>query len=196
MYLLVRDGMGMDPTFSQIFIIIATLSAVTFTYFVGMFADKKGARNTFILVCSLWFTALLIAVLVIFIWAPVVVPDPLFDFSQWTFPFVMVILMGIIAGPSLGGTWVAQRYMIIELAPKEKFGEYFGFSKLSGKVSSSLGPAIWAAIFLIFYASLGFKTYAVAMIAIGILMVAGLIVVLFVRPEKKILQEAAIEPEK
>ena len=104
--------------------------------------------------------------------------------------------MGIIAGPALGGTWVAQRYMIIELAPKEKFGEYFGFSKLSGKVSSSLGPAIWALVFLIFYGTLDFKTYAVAMIAIGILMVAGLIVILFVRPEKSILQETVSKPEK
>ncbi len=196
MYLLVRDGMGMDPAFSQIFIIIGTLSAVMFTYFIGIFADKKGARNTFILVCTLWFVALLIAVLVIFIWAPVVVPDPLFDFSQWSFPFVLVLLMGILTGPALGGTWVAQRYMIIELAPKEKFGEYFGFSKLSGKISSSIGPAIWAVVFLIFYSSIGFKTYAVAMIAIGVLMVAGLVVVLFVRPEKRILKEVGIEPEK
>ena len=102
MYLLVRDGMGMDPSFSQIFIIIATLSAVIFTYLVGMFADKKGAKNTFILVCSLWFVALLLAVLVIFVWAPVQVPSPLFDFSQWTFPFVLVLLCGILAGPAPG----------------------------------------------------------------------------------------------
>lgn len=58
--------------------------------------------------------------------------------------------MGIIAGPALGGTWVAQRAMVTELAPKEKFGEYFGFSKLSGKVSASLGPLIWSGVFALY----------------------------------------------
>ncbi len=101
--------------------------------------------------------------------------------------------MGIFAGPALGGTWVAQRYMVIELAPKEKFGEYMGFSKLSGKVSASIGPIIWAAIIALSDPN-GANwdmnvTYALAVGVVGLIMLAGLVVILFVKPTKSILKE-------
>ena len=192
MYLIVRYGMGMDPGFSQIFLIIATVSAVLFTYPVGMFADRKGAKNTFILICSLWFAALVIAVIASIVWFPIAVPSTFGGEGGWTFPFIMVLLMGILAGPALGGTWVAQRYMIIELAPREKFGEYFGFSKLSGKVSASLGPLIWGAIIALEETIQLNVTYAIAVAVIGGIMLVGLVVILFVKPQKKILLEEGV----
>ena len=195
MYLIVRYGLGMDPGFSQIFIIIATVSAVLFTYPVGMFADKKGAKNTFILVCSLWFAALTISVIASVAWYPIAVPATFGGEGGWTFPFIMVLIMGLLAGPALGGTWVAQRYMIIELAPKEKFGEYFGFSKLSGKVSASLGPWIWGLIMGLEAVLLLNNVYAIAIAVIGAIMLAGLVVILFVRPSKQILIEEGVITE-
>ena len=192
MYLIVRYGMGMDPGFSQIFLIIATVSAVLFTYPVGMFADKKGAKASFILVCSLWFAALLIAVLATILWYPIAVPSTFGGVGGWTLPFIMVLLMGLLAGPALGGTWVAQRYMIIELAPREKFGEYFGFSKLSGKVSASLGPLIWGAIIAL-EATIQLNTaYAIAIAVVGGIMLVGLVVILFVKPQKQILIDEGV----
>ncbi|MCK4896439.1 MAG: MFS transporter, partial [Candidatus Heimdallarchaeota archaeon] len=108
--------------FAIVFIIIATVSAVAFTYFIGKFAEKYGAKNAFFLVGGLWGIALIIGIIGIFVWAPITV--------GFNFPFIMIILMGCTAGVALGGTWTAQRVMVVELAPKEKFGEYFGFSKL------------------------------------------------------------------
>ena len=192
MYLIVRYGMGMDPGFSQIFLIIATVSAVIFTYPVGMFADKKGAKATFILVCSLWAAALVIAVIASLLWYPIDVPSTFGGSGGWTFPFIMVLLMGLLAGPALGGTWVAQRYMVLELAPKEKFGEYFGFSKLSGKVSASLGPLIWGAIMGLEAVLLLNNVYAIAIAVAGAIMLVGLVIILFVRPQKHILKEEGV----
>ncbi|MGC9777964.1 MAG: MFS transporter [Candidatus Heimdallarchaeota archaeon] len=142
MFLIVRDGLLMESSFSYIFIIIATVSAVIFTYFVGMLATKYGGKIAFFVVGGLWGIAIIIGIFLIFYAAPIEVG---FNFS-----FIMVLVMGVIAGPALGGTWVAQRAMVTELAPKEKFGEYFGFSKLSGKVSASLGPLLWTATFFLF----------------------------------------------
>lgn len=195
MILIVTDGMGMDYSFANYFIIIATISAVIFTYPVGIFADKKGAKATFVMVCGFWIIALGISIVASMIWSPIAVPEMLggAEGNVWSFPFIMVLLMGILAGPALGGTWVAQRYMVIELAPKEKFGEYMGFSKLSGKVSASIGPIIWAAIIALSSpegANWDMNvTYALAVGVVGLIMIAGLIVILFVKPSKSILKE-------
>ncbi len=195
MILIVTDGMGMDYSFANYFIIIATISAVLFTYPVGIFADKKGAKATFVMVCGFWIIALVISIIASIAWSPIAVPEMLggAEGNGWSFPFIMVLLMGILAGPALGGTWVAQRYMVIELAPKEKFGEYMGFSKLSGKVSASIGPIIWAAIIALSDPN-GANwdmnvTYALAVGVIGLIMLAGLVVILFVKPTKSILKE-------
>ncbi len=195
MILIVTDGMGMDYSFANYFIIIATISAVLFTYPIGIFADKKGAKASFILVCGIWIIALIISIIATFAWSPIAVPEMLGGDvgNGWSFPFIMVLMMGILAGPALGGTWVAQRYMIIELAPKEKFGEYMGFSKLSGKVSASIGPLIWAAIIAL-NESDGANwdlnvAYTLAVGVVGLIMIVGLIIILFVKPSKSILKE-------
>ena len=195
MILIVTDGMGMDYSFANYFIIIATISAVIFTYPVGIFADKKGAKATFVMVCGFWIIALVISIIASMAWSPIAVPEMLggAEGNGWSFPFIMVLLMGILAGPALGGTWVAQRYMVIELAPKEKFGEYMGFSKLSGKISASIGPIIWAAIIALSDPN-GANwdmnvTYALAVGVVGLIMIAGLIVILFVKPTRSILKE-------
>ena len=193
MILIVVDGMGMDYAFANYFIIIATISAVLFTFPIGMFADRKGAKNTFIMICSFWAIALIISIIATLVWSPIEVPTMLGGTGGWTFPFVMVLIMGLLAGPAMGGTWVAQRYMIIELAPREKFGEYFGFSKLSGKVSSSIGPIIWGSIIALYPAVLSLQgAYALAVGIIGAIMVVGLVIVLFVKPEKRILKEEGV----
>ena len=201
MILIVTDGMGMDYSFGNYFIIIATISAVLFTYPIGIFADKKGAKLTFILVCGFWALALIIAIVASTVWSPIAVPELLggAEGNGWSIQFVIVLIMGILAGPALGGTWVAQRYMVIELAPKEKFGEYMGFSKLSGKVSASLGPLIWAAIILLTEPPFYWQTknaIALAVAVMGIIMVAGLGIILLVKPKKTILEEGGVIPSK
>jgi UMF1 family MFS transporter len=198
MILIVVDGMKMDYAFANYFIIIATLSAVIFTYFVGMLADRKGAKIAFVAVCALWGLALLIAIIASTALTPITgYPTFLGGDGGWSFEFTLVLLMGILAGPAMGGTWVAQRYMIIELAPKEKFGEYFGFSKLSGKVSASIGPLIWGAIIALYPTFVTLNVaYAIAIGVVGVIMVAGLIIILFVRPEKHILKETSVEVAK
>jgi UMF1 family MFS transporter len=171
---LVTDGLiigtgGESSTFFAIFfIIIATFSAVFFTYFVGKFGEKYGGKNTFILVGILWGTALIIGIVLVF-------TTPYIDIGL-NVPFIFAIIMGIVAGPALGGTWTAQRIMVIELAPKEKFGEFFGFSKLSGKLSSAIGPFIWGTTMLS-YDFIGKYAYGWAMISVGIIMGIGLFVI-------------------
>ncbi|MFX1378671.1 MAG: MFS transporter [Promethearchaeota archaeon] len=172
---IVTDGLiigGGSTLFAILFIIIATMSAVACTYFVGKFGDKYGARNTFFLVGALWGIALTMGIVLVF-------ATPYIDIGL-NLPFILSLLMGIVAGPALGGTWVAQRIMVVELAPKEKFGEFFGFSKLSGKLSSALGPFIWGTVMLT-YDFIGKAAYGWAMISVGIIMGIGILIISFVK---------------
>ncbi|MFX1455420.1 MAG: MFS transporter [Promethearchaeota archaeon] len=172
---IVTDGLiigGGTTLFAILFIIIATISAVAFTYFVGKFGDKFGAKNTFFLVGALWGIALTMGIVLVF-------ATPYIDIGL-NVPFILSLLMGIVAGPALGGTWTAQRIMVIELAPKEKFGEFFGFSKLSGKLSSALGPFVWGSVMLS-YDLIGKAAYGWAMISVGIIMGIGIFIISLVK---------------
>ncbi|MBY8987700.1 MAG: MFS transporter [Candidatus Lokiarchaeota archaeon] len=174
---LVTDGLiigGGSSTWAILFIIIATFSAVIFTYFVGKFGEKYGAKKTFYLVGALWGIALIIGIVLVF-------TTPYIEVGA-NLPFVLSIIMGVVAGPALGGTWTAQRIMVVELAPKEKFGEFFGFSKLSGKLSSALGPLIWGTVMLT-SDIIGKAAYGWAMISVGIIMAIGIFILSFVQKE-------------
>ncbi|UCC19592.1 MAG: MFS transporter [Promethearchaeota archaeon] len=174
---IVTDGLvfaGGSNLYAILFIIISTMSAVGFTYFVGKFGEKYGAKNTFFLVGGLWGIALIIGIVLVFSTQSIDVGANL--------PFILTLIMGVVAGPALGGTWTAQRIMVTELAPKEKFGEFFGFSKLSGKFSSALGPFVWGTVMLT-YDIIGKAAYGWAMISVGIIMAIGIVIIAFVKKE-------------
>lgn len=167
-------GIG-DDTVAIIFIIIATVSAVVSTYFVGKFGHKYGAKKTFYLVGALWLISLSMATILTFVTPYILVgANP---------EFILSLLVGIIAGPALGGTWVAQRIMVVELAPQEKFGEFMGFSEISNKASSAIGPLVWGAILLTFDL-IGKIAYGFALISVGLILVIGIVIISFVKTEK------------
>jgi UMF1 family MFS transporter len=165
-----RKGKASD-IFGIIFILIATVSAVIFTYFVGAFGQKYGPKKGFYLVGFLWGISLSIGIILIF-------ALPYIDIGL-NIPFIFSIIMGLVAGPALGGTWTVNRIMVTRLAPKEKFGEFFGFSDLSGKVSSSIGPIIFGAI-LLTADIIGKYAWGWALIAVAIIMAIGLFILTFV----------------
>ena len=176
---LITDGLviGFEPNTGNdyiaiMFIIISTVSAVIFTYFVGKFGQKYGAKNTFYLVGVLWSIAIILGIIFVFTTPYILVGLNL--------PFILSLVMGVIAGPALGGTWVAQRIMVVELAPKEKFGEFFGFSEISNKASSAIGPLVWGAIMLT-YDIIGKAAYGWALISVGFILAIGIFIISFVK---------------
>ncbi len=164
-----------SDVFGILFIIIATISAVIFTYSVGKFGEKHGPKNCFYLVCFLWSISLILGIYLIF-------TLPYIDIGL-NFPFMLSIIMGVVAGPALGGTWTANRIMVTKLAPKDKFGEYFGFTDISGKASSSIGPIIFGAI-LLTADVIGKYAWGWALIAMAALMALGLFILSFVKVNK------------
>ena len=174
--LIIGTGGNASDIFGVLFILIATVSAVLFTTLVGKFGQKHGPKNCFYLVCFLWALSLILGIYLIF-------ALPYINIGL-NYPFILSIIMGLIAGPALGGTWAANRIMVTELAPKEKFGEYFGFTSISGKASASLGPIIFGTI-LLSADVIGKYAWGLGLIALGIIMILGLLLLKFVKVSEK-----------
>jgi UMF1 family MFS transporter len=93
--------------------------------------------------------------------------------SQFLFQWVVAVLAGI----ALGSTWVAARTMMIELSPPEKLGEFMGIDNLTGKFAAVVGPLIWGGVLLLLPpATYGAFGYQVAIGALGLMVLAGLII--------------------
>jgi MFS transporter, UMF1 family len=86
------------------------------------------------------------------------------------------ILVGIIAGAALGGTWVSDRVFLVRLVPEARVGEAFGLYGLAGKFSAVTGPVIWGATLFLLEPAIGRDAYRVAILAQLVLMIAGIAV--------------------
>lgn len=92
---------------------------------------------------------------------------------------ILYLATGIVI-PATAAVWVAQRQMVMELAPSpEKIGKYLGFTKFSGKLSFALGPLIWLAIFNGLFRSIeSFPTrYTFSLVTLGFSLIAGFVLI-------------------
>ena len=158
-----RDGLGLSDTEIYYVIGVSGASLITFTYFIGLICDRKGAKVGFQVVGALWFFALLLILL-----------------EGIVFPRKVIYLAAIFLGPGLSGIWVSQRQMVLELAPsEEEIGQYFGLTKFSGKLSSALGPFVWGTTFFFFKNKLKFSismTYRVTMFTLALFLAIGFLI--------------------
>ncbi|MHA2031198.1 MAG: MFS transporter [Candidatus Kariarchaeaceae archaeon] len=127
-----RDSIQLDDDEIFKLIWISGVSLVIITPIIGSICDKYGAKNGYKVVGSFWFIALTIMI-----------------FEGIVFPRNAIYIAAAFIGPALAGVWVAQRQMVLELVPNdEEIGRYFGMTKFSGKLSSAIGPLLFASTFL------------------------------------------------
>ncbi len=155
----------------QIVLGIGILSAVLFTYFVGIYVDKKGPKKGLDLVLTLWIVALTIA-----FFTNLQITD------SFRTPDFLVYIFPILVGPALGGTWVVQRTYVTQLSPPTKIGNYFGFSNIFGRISAAIGPFVWWATVIVLNEWIGINInlstrYAVAILSL--LMLFGYSIIKF-----------------
>jgi len=85
-------------------------------------------------------------------------------------------VIAFIAGLALGTVQAASRSLYASMAPKGKESEYFGVYALAGKSSAVIGPLMFG------YMSDAFGSQRPAVLAIGILFIAGLALLSGVKP--------------
>jgi UMF1 family MFS transporter len=92
------------------------LGAFLFGFVAGFFTDRAGSHKTLLAASASLFVTILALGLTRNLWV-----------------FVAVALTGGAFG--LAGTWTAARKRVLELAPAEEVGEYFGLYNLTTKIS-------------------------------------------------------------
>lgn len=124
----VKKVFGMSDDAITQFFIVSTFSAIAGSFFWGEMTSRTGALKCLRYVLILW--------LVVFVLGSTAADPRLY----W--------IVGSLVGVALSGTWIPTRVLIVELAPPNRVGEYFGLYNLTGKSAAVFGPILWG--FLLF----------------------------------------------
>ncbi len=168
MSIIITIGLGLSADMVLAVMGIGILAAVLFTYPVGWLGDRIGPKKNFYVVGALWITSLIIAGFTNANLGNIQTPEEL------------AFIVGIIVGPAMGGTWVAQRQMITELAPVDRTSNYFGFANVFGRISSAMGLLVWWISIQFFTKILDLSSGTatrMTIFVIGFLLILGLIII-------------------
>jgi UMF1 family MFS transporter len=134
------------------FIVLGSVFAVFGSIVSGITSDRVGCKKAMIWVFSLWTFCLFISALVI----------P---------PFHWIIV--VLAGLSLGSTWVVARALVVNIVPEGAAGEAFGLFNFMAYFAGIIGPILWGLLVLVF-GRLGALGYRLALLCFIPLLIAGL----------------------
>ncbi len=96
----------------------------------GVLVDRQGPARTLLQVLAVWLAGLGLVIAI-----PTAHMAPI-----WFYPAAFVL------GNALGGTWSADRPLMLQLAPPERLGEFYGIYAMVGRFSAVLGPLAWALV--------------------------------------------------
>ena len=153
---------GFSPNEVMIFGIVANLVAGVSTVIAGRLDDRFGARA--VIVTSL--TGLVVIALAVFL---------LHDGGKAPF-----WVGGLILCAFVGPAQAASRSLLARVTPAGMQGEIFGLYATTGRVASFISPAMWTLFIVAFGA-----TYW-GILGIAIVLLAGLVLLLFVRLPKHV----------
>jgi UMF1 family MFS transporter len=108
----------------------AILFAVVGGFVWGRLVDRWGSRRVLGWVLWLWLVTFVLAA----------------SLGLLALSWKLLIAVSILAGLALGGTWSADRPLMLELTPPERLGEFYGLYGMVGRFSAVFGPLLWALV--------------------------------------------------
>lgn len=123
----------------------------------GRIVDRIGPRRTLSLVLYLWFATFALTSVSGLLGLPV--------FTLW--------IVSAMAGVAIGGTWAADRPLMLRLTPPDRIGEFYGLYGMVGRFSAVTGPAMWAVIVPLMIHQFGLPEQQAE--AVGILALLGMV---------------------
>jgi len=149
LFLFARDQLGITLVqFLPLYVMMAISAGIGSLVF-GKLSDKLGHKKTLLAV--------------IFMWTTIIVALYLYT------NLVTFFIVGIVGGALLGAVWTISRPLLVELAPKSKISELFGYQGLTEKFSGVFGPLLFSAV------ALYFDFRQALLVVIALFLVGGLI---------------------
>jgi UMF1 family MFS transporter len=160
MSVVAHEAKGLSFTYTNLLLLSLTVVAVVASFLWGRMVDRSGPKRTLVAVLISWAVGLTLGVVSLSI--PGVVGLALFAFA------------GAILGSGLGGVQVADRVLMIRLAPPARVGEFFGLYGLVGKGSQVIGQLLYGLIIGLFLVPGENGAYQLAVLSLLGTMLVGL----------------------
>ncbi len=129
----------------------------------GHLVDRLGPRRVLGWVLWLWMGTFALGALMAFV----------------RLPAAALSVVGILTGLCLGGTWTADRPLMLELTPPARVGEFYGLYGMVGRFAAVIGPLIWGLVFGFLTTTWGtkpLKAQGVAILVLLLLVVASRVI--------------------
>jgi UMF1 family MFS transporter len=141
---------GLTDSQALIVLLSLTVAAILASFGWGFLVDRLGPRRTLMIVLTSWAVGLVLGAISLSISGPV--------------GLALFLVAGAILGSGLGGVQVADRVLMVRLAPPERVGEFFGLYGLVGKGSQVIGQLLYGITLLLFFDTLGVGAYQLAVV--------------------------------
>ena len=124
------DEIGFSDTQKDALLLVSIIFAAVGGLLWGRLVDRTSPKGTLFRVLAVWMVVLGLTSAI-----------GLFDLPRWLF-----WLVGPLAGIALGGTWAADRPLMLRLSPPRHLGQFYGLYAMAGRFAAIIGPLLWAAI--------------------------------------------------
>lgn len=145
------EELGLDEAGSRNLIALAIATAIVGGVAGGFFVERIGPRRVLGAVLLIWIAAIIAGVV-----------------AAVTDTTSLAWLIGGAGGFALGGTWAADRVVMMRVSPPRHLGEFYGLYATVGRFATVVGPLVWGVIVNVLH--LGRPT---ALGALGVFIAAG-----------------------
>ena len=143
---------GMTDTEALMVLLLLTVVAIFASFGWGRLVDRLGPRRTLMIVLTSWAVGLVLGAISLSVDGPIGI--------------AMFLVAGAVLGSGLGGVQVADRVLMVRLAPPERIGEFFGLYGLVGKGSQVIGQMLYGLTLLLFFDTIGVGAYQLAVLTL------------------------------
>ncbi|MFL5679483.1 MAG: MFS transporter, partial [Chloroflexota bacterium] len=152
-------AMGLSDREALLILLGLTVVAIVASFGWGRLVDSIGPKRTLMIVLSSWAVGLVLGAVSLGIGG--------------TPGIALFLVAGAILGSGLGGVQVADRVLLVRLAPPERLGEFFGLYGLVGKGSQVVGQLLYGATILLLFDTLHVGAYQLAVLSLLVTMLIG-----------------------
>jgi UMF1 family MFS transporter len=115
---------------AQMIMLVAIGFAVAGGFVWGRLTDRIGPKRTLLIVLCGWIGLFIAAALI----------------GLLNLPLGAFYVLACATGLAMGGTWAADRPLMLRLTPPDRVGEFYGLYGMVGRFAAITGPGLWAFI--------------------------------------------------